>query len=527
MYLLLQLCFRTMTKLQPISEIISRDWPHAPKVPVMIDAYLQVHNDLDELRKKLEMVNGDIEKMQKIYAKAEKDKMDTGPAQEVEVRLTNIKNGTTAEIAMTEKILDDTHVQLQVAAAEADQAAASDALKEHYSDFKDILENLERYEASAAATSDGISPSSDKTSATIRTSNGRSVTVKAPAGVLYDGIPTPTHAPPNPNANTNAQTQAQGQGQAVGSPGIAASALRDLLISGVSSPGAPAPIDAPSPPFPGVEGAYEVSVNETLTMTQGAYGDAVVCIYFLSPFFHVRSMFVLPWMHYFNKLDSIYVPSSFVFHVPQDNPKAKAAKALAYVEVVLRDTDFTKMGLEAYKAFVEKHIPYLIHAQEEGFKDGEKEENAATVLKLFDKHADTRAGIQRSPGAKGVYFKVAPLIREMLVKTANEKRPFPILCGMSRSDHGTKSSETIKLDMHPQYRKYGPWTDGGRLPDPLAGPRIRLKAILGFYTPGFCKASILEEDERAVETIVEAELKRQCVGQKITVATLRKRMDDR
>lgn len=225
-------------------------------------------------------------------------------------------------------------------------------------------------------------------------------------------------------------------------------------------------------------------------------------------------------MHYFNKLDSIYVPSSFVLHVPQDNPKVKAAKALAQLEVVLRDTDFPKMRLEAYKAFVEKHIPLIIEAQEEGFTGKEMQENAAAVLKLFDKLAHTSSAIHRSPGAQEVYFKAAPLIMEMLVKTASEQRPFPILIGMSRSDHFERHNP--KMGIHSDYRKYGPF----RLPDPLAGPRIRLGAILGLYTPGFCKASILE-DEKAVESIVIAELTRQKLAEKISVADLRKRMDDR
>ena len=473
----------------------------------MIEAYLKVHNDLDELRKKLEMVNGDIEKMQKIYADAEKDKLDTGPAQEVEVRLTNIKNGITAEIAMTEKILDDTHVQLQVAAAEADQAAASNALKEQYSDFKAILENLDRYEASAAAKSDGISPSSDKTSATIRTSNGRSVTVTAPAGVLYDGIPTPTHAPPNPNANTNAQTQAQGQGQgqAVGSLGLDVSTFRDLNLSGVFSP--EAPDRAPSSFFPGIEGADELSVNETLTMTQGVYGDGVVCIYFLSPFFHVCSMFVLPWLHYFNKLDSIYVPSSFVLHVPQNNPKAEAAASLQRVKDMMSSADFV-FGPE----WVEKYYEDIIVKQiGPDIPPEEASKNAMAMLKMF--HENRR--LRLSPDAKQAYHNIPAPINKILPGTENPTTAFPILHDKKRCDHGKTSKDSLQVELYLRYHRY----NLRFLPRVLAGPPLRLKAYVGILTPGFCSKSI-ENCEALHRQIVEEEIVRQNSKTKYTLKDL-------
>ena len=200
-------------------------------------------------------------------------------------------------------------------------------------------------------------------------------------------------------------------------------------------------------------------------------------------------------MHYFNKLDSIYVPSSFVLHVPQDNPKAEAAASLQRVKDMMSSADFV-FGPE----WVEKYHDDLIKNQIGSDVPIEyHSDNAKALLKFL--HDNKR--LRLTPAAKKAYHEIHARLKDFFPRTETPTTPFPILYDTKRSLH-IKSSETgtLRVEMLPRYSRY----QLRLLPDPLAGTPLRLKAVLGLLTPGFCEYSISNEE---AERIVKEELKRQ------------------
>jgi len=206
-------------------------------------------------------------------------------------------------------------------------------------------------------------------------------------------------------------------------------------------------------------------------------------------------MFVLPWMHYFNKLDSIYVPFYFVLHAPQDNPKAEAAAALQRVKDMMTPPDFVfsrewlvKNIDDLIKNQIGSDVPIEYHSN-----------NAKAVLKFF--HDNKR--LRLAPAAKKAYHEIPARLKDFLPRTETPTTAFPILYDTKRSLH-IKSSETgtLRVEMLPRYSRY----NLRLLPDPLAGTPLRLKAVLGLLTPGFCEYSISNEE---VEGIIKEELSRQ------------------